>query len=79
MSKTVELQGPKVEDQATVENEAVQEEGPKANALLISIELAQALVNYLAEKPLKEVEELVNAIRSSRPVTVNEEAEEPKS
>ena len=77
MAKVVTDQVELVEDQAVVENEAPQEEGPKANALLISIELAQALVTYLAEKPLKEVEELVNAIRSSRGVTVNEE--EPKA
>ena len=73
MSKVVKNQVELVEDQVTVENEVAQEEGPKVNALLISIELAQSLVNYLAEKPLKEVEELVNAIRSSRGVTVEEE------
>ena len=65
-----------------VVNQEVQkeEEGPKPNALLITIELANALVNYLSEKPLKEVEELVNAIRGSRSVTVTEnpEAEEAK-
>lgn len=73
MSKAVKNQVELVEDQAVVENEVVQDEEPKANALLISMELAQALVTYLAEKPLKEVEALVNAIRSSRGVTVEDE------
>ena len=76
MAKAVKNQVELVEDQAVVENEVVQDEEPKANALLISMELAQALVTYLAEKPLKEVEALVNTIRSSRGVTVEDEPKE---
>jgi hypothetical protein len=52
------------------------ETGDKPNAILVSIELAQALVNYLSEQPLKDVESLVNAIRESRGVTVTEEKPE---
>ena len=37
--------------------------------------LANALAEYLSEKPMKEVEQLVKALRESRQVTVQEEAQ----
>ena len=43
------------------------------NALLISAELANALVQYLSTKSFGEVEGLVNGIRQGRPVTVKQE------
>lgn len=66
-----------------VENEVVTEEATAntketPNALLISVELAEALGKYLMTKPMNEVEPLVSALRSSRAVTVtdNKESEE---
>tara|TARA_R110000796_G_scaffold83300_3_gene182361 strand:+ start:1183 stop:1407 length:225 start_codon:yes stop_codon:yes gene_type:complete len=50
------------------------DEQPKPNALLISVELAEGLVNYLTSKPMAEVEGLVNDIRKSRAVTVTDES-----
>ena len=67
-----------------VREQLVQEQKPKEegketpNALLISVELAEALGKYLMTKPMNEVEPLVSALRSSRAVTVtdNKESEE---
>jgi hypothetical protein len=58
-------QGPAVEQ--------AQEE-QKPNALVISLELANALAEYIS-RPSKEVEQLVNALKGSRQVTVQEEAQ----
>ena len=54
--------------------EGVQQE---ANALVIDMKLAEALVGYLKTKPMVEVEALVNAIAQSPGVVVNKE-QEPK-
>jgi len=58
----------------TVFKEEVQKLEP--NALVISVQLAEALVGYLKTKPMAEVEALVNAIVQSPSVTVNQEAQE---
>ena len=57
-----------------VQEEVVQQE---ANALVIDMKLAEALVGYLKTKPMVEVEALVNAIAQSQLVVVNQE-QEPK-
>ena len=58
--------------------EVVQEEAQQeANALVIDMKLAEALVGYLKTKPMVEVEALVNAIVQSPSVIVNQE-QEPK-
>lgn len=58
--------------------EVVQEEvQQEANALVIDMKLAEALVGYLKTKPMVEVEALVNAIAQSPGVVVNKE-QEPK-
>ncbi len=58
--------------------EEVQEEvQQEANALVIDMKLAEALVGYLKTKPMVEVEALVNAIVQSPSVIVNQE-QEPK-
>lgn len=58
--------------------EEVQEEvKQEANALVIDMKLAEALVGYLKTKPMVEVETLVNAIVQSPSVIVNQE-QEPK-
>ena len=58
--------------------EVVQEEAQQeANALVIDMKLAEALVGYLKTKPMVEVEALVNAIAQSPGVVVNKE-QEPK-
>ena len=58
--------------------EEVQEEVVKqeANALVIDMKLAEALVGYLKTKPMVEVETLVNAIVQSPSVIVNQEPKE---
>lgn len=49
----------------------LQEEGKETpNALLISVEFAEALGKYLMTKPMNEVESLVSGLRNSRAVTV---------
>jgi len=58
-------------DQTKEVKEEVKEQ---PNAYLIPAELTHQLVNYLSDKPLKEVEGLVNGLRNSRPVTVQQEA-----
>jgi hypothetical protein len=63
MSKVKDLK--EVEEQAQV--------GPvdsKPNAIVITMELAEALVGYLKSKPMGEVEILVNAIIQSQGVTL---------
>jgi hypothetical protein len=66
-----------VKDEVTTE-EATAETKETPNALLISVELAEAIGKYLMTKPMNEVEQLVSALRGSRAVTVtnNEESEE---
>ena len=54
-----------------------QEQVEQPNAVLITAGLANALVNYLSSKPHGEVENLVKALRESRPITVKQEAAEP--
>ena len=44
-----------------------------ANAIVITIELAEALVGYLKTKPMIEVEAFVNAIAQSPGVVINQE------
>ena len=57
--------------------EAVQEQQNKPNALLITVELANALIEYLSKDTLfSEVDGLVNGIRQSRAVTVTDEKKE---
>ena len=53
-------------------------EAPKPNALLITVELAEALVGYLREQKMADVESLVAGIRGSRAVTVTEEPKQEK-
>jgi hypothetical protein len=53
-------------------------EDPKPNALLITVELAEALVGYLLDQKMADVEGLVNGIRSSRGVFVTEEPKQEK-
>ena len=43
------------------------------NAIVISMRLAGALDSYLTSKPMSEVEQLVNALRKSRPISFPEE------
>lgn len=50
----------------------------KPNALLINVELAEALVGYLREQKMADVESLVAEIRGSRAVTVTEEPKQEK-
>jgi hypothetical protein len=58
--------------------EEVQEQ-QGANAIVITIQLAEAVVGYLKTKPMIEVEAFVNAIAQSPGVVINQEAsEEPK-
>lgn len=55
--------------------EEVQEQ-QDANAIVITIKLAEALVGYLKTKPMIEVETLVNAISQSPSAVFNREASE---
>lgn len=55
--------------------EEVQEQ-QDANAIVITIKLAEAIVGYLKTKPMIEVEALVNAISQSPGVVINQEANE---
>ena len=50
----------------------------KPNTLLINVELAEALVGYLREQKMADVESLVAGIRGSRAVTVTEEPKQEK-
>ena len=54
-------------------------EAPKPNALLITVELAEAVVGYLREQKMADVESLVAGIRGSRAVTVTDEPQDPQS
>jgi len=54
------------------EEEVQQQE---ANALVINMKLAEALVGYLKTKPMVEVEALVNAIAKSPGVVFHQEQE----
>tara|TARA_R110002050_G_scaffold97749_1_gene203188 strand:+ start:1688 stop:1918 length:231 start_codon:yes stop_codon:yes gene_type:complete len=65
--KNIKQEAPAVEPQV--------DEQPNPNALLISVELAEGIIQYLTSKPMAEVENLVNGIRKSRAVTVQEEAQ----
>ena len=71
MSKQEEI----IEDKVTTE-EAVEGSENTPNALLISLELAEAIVKYLTSQPMSEVESLVSALRKSRAVTVTSPPEE---
>ena len=55
--------------------EEVQEQ-QDANAIVITIKLAEAIVGYLKTKPMIEVERLVNTISQSPSVVINQEASE---
>ena len=72
MSKVKELNQEVEEVQGPLAEQAQEEQKP--NALVISLELANALAEYIS-RPSKEVEQLVNALKSSRQVTVQEEAQ----
>ena len=48
------------------------------NALVVSMELAEAILISLKSKPMVEVEALVNGLLNSPRVTVTTEPEEPK-
>lgn len=61
----------------TVKEEVVTEKAnaetkQSPNALLISMDLAEAIGQYLITKPMTEVEQLVSALRGSRSVTVTD-------
>jgi hypothetical protein len=72
MSKVKDLKEVKeVEEQV-----APEQEDNKANAIVITIDLAQALVEYLKTKPMGEVEVLVNAIVQSQGVTLEQAPQE---
>jgi hypothetical protein len=62
-------------DEVTTQENA-QEDKAVPNALLISVELAEAIGKYLMTKPMNEVEQLVSALRDSRAVTVTNEKKE---
>ena len=64
--KEIEATTPEVEDQET--------EATKANALLITVDLANALVEHLSKDTFSVVDRLINGIRQSRAVTVTDEA-----
>jgi hypothetical protein len=74
MSKVKELSQEVEEVQGPVAEQAQAQEEQKPNALVISLELANALAEYIS-RPSKEVEQLVNALKNSRQVTVQEEAQ----
>jgi hypothetical protein len=65
-----------VQDGTEVEQIKESEE-QKPNALLIKLDLADALMEYLKSKPMIEVERLVNALSNSRAVVLND-GPEPK-
>jgi len=48
------------------------------NALVVSMELAEAILTSLKSKPMVEVEALVNGLLNSPRVTVTSKPEEPK-
>ena len=48
------------------------------NALVVSMELAEAILTSLKSKPMVEVEDLVNGLLNSPRVTVTSKPEEPK-
>lgn len=56
--------------------EEMEAEVPQPNALLITVELANALIEHLAKGSYSEVSELINALRQSRTVTIEEKKEE---
>ena len=58
------------------EVETKEAEAPQPNALLITVELANALIEHLARGSYSEVSELINALRQSRTVTIEEKKEE---
>jgi hypothetical protein len=72
MSKVKDLK----EVQEVEEQVAPEQEANKANAIVITIDLAQALVEYLKTKPMGEVEVLVNAIVQSQGVTLEQAPQE---
>ena len=61
----------RTEEQVTPEQEV-----NKPNAIVITMELADALVSYLKSKPMNEVEVLVNAIVQSQGVTLQNKQDE---
>lgn len=67
--KEAQVEAPQVEET----QEDVQQD---AKALLVTIQLAEALVGYLKSKPMVEVEALVNAIAQSQQVTISQEPKE---
>ena len=75
MSKVKDLK--EVQDvDATTEQVATEQEANKPNAIVITMELAEALVGYLKSKPMSEVEVLVNAIVQSQGVTLERAPQE---
>lgn len=58
------------------ELETQEAEAPQPNALLITVELANALIEHLSKDTYSVVSEMINALRQSRAVTVEEKKEE---
>ena len=67
--KEAQVESPQVEET----QEDVQQD---AKALVITIQLAEALIGYLKSKPMVEVEALVSAIAQSQQVTISQEPTE---
>ena len=67
--KEAQVEVPQVEET----QEDVQQD---AKALVITIQLAEALIGYLKSKPMVEVEALVSAIAQSQQVTISQEPKE---
>lgn len=68
----------KVKEMEAVAPEVVAQEteATQPNALLITVELANAIVEHLSKDTFSEVDGLINAIRQSRAVTVTDESKE---
>ena len=62
----------KVKEEVQTQGEQASNEQAKPNALLIKAELVEALVSYLLDRKMSEVEGLVNGLRKSRAVAVSE-------
>ena len=67
--KETQVESPQVEEKG---NDAQQDD----KALVITIQLAEALIGYLKSKPMVEVEGLVNAIAQSQQVTITQQPTE---
>ena len=65
MKKVVEVGAKKSASEQTADAQGPKE-APVAKEMVINIELAQAVLNYLGSKPYAEVAELVKGIQGSK-------------